>query len=82
MVLTFLSNIWSKFQIYLIALGVALAALGGAYVKGRMDQKTVTTAKQNEQRVKDLKTAKEISEDVKKSSDSELNRRIDRWMRD
>lgn len=78
----FLSSLWSKIQGWVLAAGAFLAILAGAYLKGQSDQKSKSTAKVNEKRLDDIKTKKEISEDVKKMPDTDLDRSLDRFMRD
>lgn len=80
--MTVLIYLWSKFQGWIIGVGAILAVLAGAYAKGRMDQKTVTSAKTNEKRLEDIKEARKIDEEIKKLPPDQLNKRLDRWMRD
>lgn len=80
--MTFLSSLWSRFQGWLIAAGAAVALLVGAYLKGRSDSKAINKTKTLEDRVKSVEKAKEVENEVRKMSPSDIDRRLDKYMRD
>ncbi len=80
--MSILAYIWGKFQGWIIAAGAIITILATAYAKGRMDQKTVTTAKVNEKRLDDIQEAKKVDEEIKKLSPSDVDKRLSKYMRD
>jgi len=79
---TVLLALWGRAKGWLIAAASALAIAAAVYVKGRSDQKTVDKNKDLKDRVESLKKAKEVSDEVHKMSPSDLDRELDRFMRD
>lgn len=77
MLSAFLSGIWSRVTGYAVAIGAALAILFAAYSKGASDNK----AKRAEQRLKSIKKAREVENEVDRLGDDALDRELDRWMR-
>lgn len=78
----FLTMLWNKFQGWILGAGAVAGLLLGVYLKGRNDQSDATTSKENKKRIKDLKTSKEIEDNVSKMPRSDLDRKLDRWLRD
>lgn len=78
----FLTMLWNKFQGWILGMGAVAGLLFGVYLKGRNDQSDATTSKENKKRIKDLETSKEIEDNVTKMPKSDLDRKLDRWMRD
>jgi len=78
----FLAMLWNKFQGWILGMGAVAGLLLGVYLKGRNDQSESTSAKENKKRIKDLETSKEIEDEVTKMPKSDLDRKLDRWMRD
>lgn len=77
MLSAFLASIWSRVTGYAIAIGASLAILFAAYSKGAADNK----AKRAEQRLNEIKKAREIENEVDRLGDDALDRELDRWMR-
>lgn len=78
----FLSGIWSKIQGWALAAVAVIGILAGAYLKGRSDQKDTSTSKANQKRLDDISKKREITQNVEKMSPSDLDRDLDRFMRD
>ena len=81
-ILSILLGLWGKFRGYVIGAGVALSILLGAYAKGYSDQKQRAEAAAATQKAKDLKTAKDIENEISKKSDAAVNADLAKWMRD
>lgn len=77
MIAAFLTSIWSRVTGYAIAIGAALAILFAAYRKGAADNQ----AKRAEQRLKSIKKAREVENEVDRLGDDAVDRELDRWMR-
>lgn len=80
--MTFLLMLWNKFQGWILGMGAVAGLLLGAYLKGKSDQSKNTTLKESKKRVEDLQTARKIENEVSKMPKSDLDRQLDRWMRD
>lgn len=80
--MSFLLSLWGRFQGWLIAAGAALAILIAAYVKGRNDQSTKVENKELKNRIESVKKSKEVSDEVRKMSPSDVDSALDRFMRD
>lgn len=80
--MTFLLTIWNKVQGWVIAASAVLALLIGAYLKGRSDSKAINKTKTLEDQVKSVEKAKEVEDEVRKMSPSDIDRRLDKFMRD
>ncbi|MGE8105140.1 hypothetical protein ACQKP1_15785 [Allorhizobium sp. NPDC080224] len=77
-----LSALLAQFAPYLVG---ALALIGGiaaAYLKGRSRGSTDAKAKLAQADAKAVKTARKVEDDVRKSSDPDVDRRLSQWMRD
>lgn len=76
-----LSALWtaltSRIGRYLAAIGAALAILFAAYSKGKQD----AASKRAEQRLKSIKKAREVENEVDRLGDDAVDRELDRWMR-
>lgn len=77
-----LLTLWGKFRGYVLGVGVALGIIAGVYAKGRLDQKEGTDAAVAKQTAKDLKTAKDVQDEVAKKSATDVNADLNKWMRD
>jgi len=73
-----LASIWP----YIIAAGGLLAALLGVYVTGRKSGADKARAKAEKQRADNLQTAKEARDEVDRTSDDDVSKRLQRWQRD
>jgi hypothetical protein len=78
----FLVALWGKIQLYVLVGLAGVALVVGAYFYGKHEQRLETKAEQAEQRVKDINRAREIENEVPKLSDPDLDRRLDKFMRD
>lgn len=78
----FLTVLWNKFQGWILGAGAVAGLFLGVYLKGRTDQSASTTSKENKKRIEDLETSKEIEDNVTKMPKSDLDRKLDKWMRD
>lgn len=78
----FLLSLWSKFKGWLIGAGVAITLVLGAYLKGRSDQKETLQNKELKDRIKSINQSKEVNDEVRKMSPSDVDRELDRFMRD
>lgn len=76
-----LNLIPSRVQYYLILAGVIIAGIFGIYWAGGQDKKREIEAKQDKQRIKNMKVAKEIQDEVKALDDGELRNRASKWVR-
>ncbi len=65
------------------AIAVAIgAALWVAFRRGRLEAEAEFIIRRADARVRSLQTAKEVSNGVQNSDRGDLERRLDRWMRD
>ena len=71
-----LSLLWARFSGYIIAIGAALAALGGIYLKGRSAGKQAEQAAETEKALEQAKKGSEIDSSVRGLSDAELDKRL------
>lgn len=74
--------LWGKITGWAAAIGAVIAVLAAAYFKGRHEGFTSAKQKQAEAEAKAAKTARKVEDDVRKSSDTAIDDRISRWMRD
>ena len=58
------------------------AALWVAFRRGRLEAEAEFIIRRADARIRSLQTAKEVSNEVQNADRSDLERRIDRWMRD
>lgn len=77
-----LSALWSaltsRLAGWLAAAGVALGILLAAYNKGRQD----AAARQAERRLKEIKNAREVEDEVGQLGAADIDARLREWMRD
>lgn len=65
------------------AIAVAIcAALWVAFRRGRLEAEAEFIIRRADARIRALQTAKEVSHEVQNADRADLERRIDRWMRD
>ena len=65
------------------AIAVAIgAALWVAFQRGRLEAEAEFMIRRADARIRSLQTAKEMSNEVQNADRADLDRRIDRWMRD
>lgn len=80
--MTFLLRLWSFKELIAVGLIALGLALGAVYLKGRSDESTSYKAKEAQQTVKDIKKARNIENETQKLSPSDIDRGLDKWMRD
>lgn len=65
------------------AIAVAIgAALWVAFRRGRLEAEAEFVIRRADARIRSLQTAKEVSNEVQNADRADLERRLDRWMRD
>ncbi len=65
------------------AISVAIgAALWVAFRRGRLEAEAEFLIRRADARIRSLQTAKEVSNEVQNADRADLERRLDRWMRD
>jgi hypothetical protein len=65
------------------AIAVAIgAALWVAFRRGRLEAEAEFIVRRADARIRSLQTAKEVSNEVQNADRADLERRLDRWMRD
>lgn len=65
------------------AIAVAIgAALWIAFRRGRLEAEAEFLIRRADARIRSLQTAKEVSHEVQNADRADLERRLDRWMRD
>lgn len=74
--------LWGKLTGWAAAIGAVIAVLAAAYFKGRREGSQSAKQKQAEADAKAAKTARKVEDDVRKSSDADINDRLSKWMRD
>jgi len=73
---------WSKLSVWLALVGAIMTGLVIAFLQGRSAGKAAFEARKMQDRLRSLKTSAEVRHDVQNNSDADLDRRLDRWMRD
>jgi hypothetical protein len=82
LLISILGAAWSRLSGWAALLAALIAALGIAWLKGRAAGKAAWESKRQAARDRAIRQSGEIRHDVQNSSDSVLDRRLDRWMRD
>ncbi len=78
--LAFLFSLPSKLKLWLAISGAVIVAVAGAYLKGRSAGKEASEAAAMKRKMHAIKDAKRIENDVESLSESELDRRLSRWV--
>ena len=73
--------IWAKLKSYVIAAGVILAAIAGAYILGRRDGDSIAHSQMKDDLIEDVSKQKELKNEVDSLSDGALSGRVQRWTR-
>ena len=73
---------WGKFQKYIILTGAAVAFVATVWFKGYSASQERFRKRQEKALESQRKSKEKIREKVRNSSDAELDRRMERWMRD
>jgi hypothetical protein len=74
--------VWSRLSGWAVLAAAIITALGVAWLRGRAAGKAAWQAKRQAARDRAIRQSGEIRHDVQNSSDTALDRRLDRWMRD
>jgi hypothetical protein len=82
LLLSILGAAWSRVSGWAALVAGLLAALGIVWIKGRAAGKAAWQVKREAQRERAIRQSGEIRHDVQNSSDPDLGRSLDRWMRD
>lgn len=80
--MTKLAYLWSRASLLLSLLGAVVVALGIAFIKGRADGKATYIRQREKAKQAASKKAEKIRDEIHSASDSRINSRLDRWMRD
>lgn len=80
--ISFLTKLWAMKEIIAILLVVTGVLIAGAYLKGKSDQSSINKAKQNEQRLDDVKKANKIRDKANSAPDGALDDLLAPWLRD
>ena len=73
---------WAKFQKYILMLGALVAFIGTVWFKGYRASQEKFKRRQEAARERQRRSKEKIREKVRNSNDPDLDRRLDRWMRD
>ena len=77
-----LSAAWSRLSGWAVLAAALAAALGIAWLRGRAAGKVAWEAKRKAVRDRAIRQSGEIRHEIQNSSDTALDRRLGRWMRD
>ena len=75
-------GLWSKFKGWISALGFGLAIVAGAFFVGRREGKSDAKADEAKALAEARNKARAVEDDVRKSSDTDIDDRLAQWMRD
>ncbi len=67
---------------YLFGILVFVGLLVASYFKGQSSLKRDLEAKENRQRINDLKKSERIKDEVNKTTNGDLDSKLSKWMRD
>jgi uncharacterized protein YpmB len=82
MISTVLLGIFGRFKSWIIGAGAILLVIVGAFAKGFRDGKNSAIRKDRERLEKDVQRKRELDQDVANDSDSELDSRLRKWVKD
>lgn len=74
--------LFDRLKGYLFAAGAALAVIGGAYMKGRVDRKRELEAERQKERLRAIQQRKDVDDEVGNLGASDLDERYREWLRD
>ncbi len=77
-----LSGIGRRAAFWGAILGAVLVALWSAFRRGRRQGEAEFIIRRADARIRSLQTAKKVSDEVQNADRADLERRLDRWMRD
>jgi hypothetical protein len=77
-----LSGLGRRAAFWSMILGAVLVALWIAFRRGRRQGEAEFILRRANARIRSLQTAKEVSDEVQNAARADLERRLDRWMRD
>jgi len=76
-----LSSLFGRIREWVVIAFVAVATIVGVYLKGRSDGGTLASSRAKDALIDDIKTQKEIRDEVASLSDDDLSRRLSKWTR-
>ena len=79
--LTFITALPGKLKLWISIAGAVIVAVAVAYVRGRSAGSDAADAAQAKRRQAAMKKAREIENEVSGLSDSDLDKRLSRWLR-
>lgn len=82
LLLSILGAAWSRLSGWAALVAGLVAAVGIAWLKGRAAGKAAWQTERQAVRDRAIRQSGEIRHDVQNSSDPDLDRSLDRWMRD
>lgn len=82
LVTAFLGRIWAGASFWLALCGIALAAFWITWRDGKAAGTAAYATRRADARVRSMKASKEIRNEVQNAGDADLDRKLDRWMRD
>lgn len=74
--------LWAKIKGWAALVGVALLALGVAFLKGRSEGKQIMEAEQDKRRLESVKQRKEIDDEVAGMDATAVDGELAKWLRD
>lgn len=78
----FLGRIWARASFWLALSGIALAALWIVWRDGKAAGTAAYATRRADAKVRSMQASKEIRHEVQNTGDADLDRKLDRWMRD
>lgn len=78
----FLSGIGRRVALWAALAAAILFAMWTLIRRGRLEAEADLAIRQADARIRSMQTSKETRHDVQNTGDADLERRIDRWMRD
>ncbi len=71
-----------RLRLYLSLAGAVLDAIGVAFIKGRADGKATYERQREKAKQAASQKAEKIRHEIGKAPDADVDRRLDKWMRD
>lgn len=79
--LPFVLGIWNRLPLWLRVLLVAVFVSPFVYLAGRQQGRRNEQDRRDQANARAVQTRKEVDDEVRKDSDSDVDRKLDRWMR-
>lgn len=77
-----LGRIWARVSFWFALAGIGIAALWVVWRDGKAAGSAAYATRRADAKVRSLQASKETRHDVQNARDADLDRRLDRWMRD